>query len=129
MNSLNYYSSAKLSKYLMSQKTDEQLYKMLHTLLLQNIGIQNKVLEAILLKLPPQIAKKFEIDFEDKLLYTKLKCIALCIKKYNCLSTSQNYYNLSEFEDANIVLHNFLIKMDLADIVTVSLFEDYENKD
>lgn len=72
----------------------------------------------------------FNLPLADELLISKYDKVRQAISNYNYLaSNDKNYYHLSEYEDAKIIVDYLLSKLNIELIPTISLFQDYDDKD
>lgn len=110
-------------------KTEAEKEQMIETLLMQDISNRKKYLGAVLSNFSKETAQRFERKTSDELLLTKIEYIHSAYENYHRLSELyEGYYNLSQFEDARIVVGDFLLKIGL-NLPDISLFQEYDDRD
>lgn len=101
--------------------SEEELALLMNDTLLQEVEMNRKSRQFLL-------SKDITMELSDEIVITKLEKIKRALENYKA-KANENRYHLEKFEDANILVMDFMQKLSLYEISQVSLFQDQDDKD
>lgn len=108
--------------------SEEELALLMNDALLQEVEMNRKSRQFLLSGLSEEERKHFSMELSDEIVIIKLEKIKRALENYKA-KANENRYCLEKFEDANILVMDFMQKLSLYEISQVSLFQDQDDKD